>query len=217
MDVAVAGGHGQIGLRLLRLLAQNGHRARGLIRNQDQATALRSAGAEPALVDLEEAPAGDVGIAIKGADAVVFAAGAGPGSGEARKQTMDLGGAVKLIEACQAEGIKRYVMVSSMGAKDPAATGSEGVFRIYLDAKHDADEALAASGLDFTIVRPGMLTNDAGTGLVTVGPTVERGEVSRDDVASVLFAVLQDDELIGSTFELVGGDTPIDQALATVR
>ena len=216
MDVAVAGGHGQIGLQLLRLLAHNGHRARGLIRNAEQAGALRSAGAEPALVDLEQAPAGDVAVAIKGCDAVVFAAGAGPGSGEERKRTMDLGGAVKLIDACKMEGVKRYVMVSAMGARDPAATGSDGVFRVYLDAKHDADVALADSGLDFTIVRPGLLTDDEPTGRVTIGPTVERGEIPRADVAAVLMAVLGDDSLIGATFELVGGDTPIEDALAAL-
>jgi uncharacterized protein YbjT (DUF2867 family) len=216
MDVAVAGGHGQIGLQLLRLLAHNGHRARGLIRNGGQAGALRSAGAEPALVDLEQAPAGDVAVAIKGCDAVVFAAGAGPGSGEERKRTMDLGGAVKLIDACKMEGVSRYVMVSAMGARDPESSGADGVFRVYLDAKHDADVALADSGLDFTIVRPGLLTNDEPTGLVTIGPTVERGEIPRDDVAAVLLAVLLDDSVIGSTFELVGGDTPIEDALAAL-
>jgi uncharacterized protein YbjT (DUF2867 family) len=216
MDVAVAGGHGQIGLQLLRLLAQNGHRARGLIRNEEQAGALRSAGAEPALVDLEQAPAGDVAVAVKGVDAVVFAAGAGAGSGEERKRTMDLGGAVKLIEAAQTEGIKRYVMVSAMGARDPSASGADGVFRVYLDAKHDADVALSESGLDFTIVRPGLLTNDDPTGRVTVGPTVARGEIPRADVAAVLYAALGDDSLIGATFELVGGDTPIEEALAAL-
>jgi len=216
MDVAVAGGHGRIGLQLLRLLAQDGHRARGLIRNEGQAGALRSAGAEPVLADLEQAPAGDVAVAIKGCDAVVFAAGAGPGSGEDRKRTMDLGGAVKLIDACQMEGIRRYVMVSAMGARDPEATGSDGVFRVYLDAKHDADVALTGSGLDYTIVRPGMLTDDEPTGLVTIGPTVERGEVPRADVAAVLLAVLTSDSTVGSTFELVGGDTPIEDALAAL-
>jgi uncharacterized protein YbjT (DUF2867 family) len=216
MDVAVAGGHGQIGLQVLRLLAHNGHRARGLIRNQNQAGALRSAGAEPALVDLEQAPAGDIAVAIKGTEAVVFAAGAGPGSGAERKQSMDLGGAVKLIEACQLEGIKRYVMISAMGARDPEASGADGVFRAYLDAKHDADVALAESGLDYTIVRPGLLTDDEPTGRVTIGPTVERGAIPRADVAAVLMAVLQDDSLIGSTFELVGGETPIEEALAAL-
>src|SRR3712207_9349356 len=98
---------------------------------------------------------------------------------------MDYGGAVKLIEAAQHEGIKRYVIVSSMGAAEPAAAGASGTFAVYLQAKHDADEALRASGLDYTIVRPGMLSDDAGTGRVNVGERLERGAVPRDDVASV--------------------------------
>src|SRR5918997_1793275 len=184
VDVVVAGGHGKIGLRLLRLLNQNGHRGRGLIRNADQSPALRSAGGEPAVVDLERVSVPDLAIAIRGADSIVFAAGAGPGSGEERKRTMDYGGAVKLMEAAQHEGIKRYVIVSSMGAADPAATGASGTFAVYLQAKHDADEALRGSGLDFTIVRPGMLTDRAETGQVAIGERLERGEVPRDDVAT---------------------------------
>src|SRR5919201_5598267 len=151
MDVVVAGGHGQVALRLLRLLAERGDRGRGLIRNPDQAADLERVGAEAVVCDLEQE--GDVSPYVRGSDAIVFAAGAGPGSGAARKQTMDLGGALKLIEAAKSEGVRRYVIVSSMGAADPAG-GSEQM-RPYLEAKHDADEALAASGLDFTIVRPG--------------------------------------------------------------
>jgi len=212
----VAGGHGKIGLRLLRLLNQDGHRGRGLIRNEDQAAALRSAGAEPAVVDLEHVPMPDLAIAIQGADAVVFAAGAGPGSGEERKWTMDYGGAVKLIEAAQHEGIRRYVIVSAMGAADPAAIGASGTFGVYLQAKHDADEKLRASGLDYTIVRPGGLTDDNGTGLVSVGERLERGQIPRDDVASVLWAVLRTDSAIGRDFDLVSGDTPVDEAVAAL-
>ncbi|HEX3243714.1 MAG TPA: NAD(P)H-binding protein, partial [Solirubrobacterales bacterium] len=144
MDVAIAGGHGKIGLLLGAMLAERGDRVRGLIRNPDQAGDLQDAGIEAVVCDLEGD--GDVAAAIDGADAVVFAAGAGPGSGEERKRTMDLGGAVKLIDACQMEGIKRYVMVSAMGARDPAASGSDGVFRVYLEAKHDADVALVVIG-----------------------------------------------------------------------
>ena len=216
MDVVVAGGHGKIGLRLLRLLHQNGHRGRGLIRSQDQIPALRSAGAEPAIVDLENVPVPDLAIAIQGADAVVFAAGAGPGSGEERKRTMDYGGAVKLIEAAERERIRRYVIVSSMGAADPAAAGASGTFAVYLEAKHDADEALRASGLDFTIVRPGRLTDDGGTGTVSAGERLERGEVPRDDVASVLFEVLQADNTIGRDFDLVSGQVPVAEAIAAL-
>jgi uncharacterized protein YbjT (DUF2867 family) len=216
MDVVVAGGAGKIGLRLLRLLHQNGHRARGLIRKEEQGAALRSAGAEPALVDLETVSVPDLAIAIKGADSIVFAAGAGPGSGEERKRTVDYGGAVKLIEAAQHEGIRRYVIVSSVGADDPEATGASGTFAVYLQAKHDADEKLRESGLDYTIVRPGPLTDDGATGKVTIGKHLDRSEIPRDDVAAVLFAALGADNTIGKDFDLMGGDTPIDEAVAAV-
>ena len=215
MDVVVAGGAGKIGLRLLRLLNQNGHRARGLIRKEEQAAALRSAGAEPALVDLESVSVPDLAIAIQGADSVVFAAGAGPGSGEERKWTVDYGGAVKLVEAAQHEGIRRYVIVSSMGAADPGAAGATGTFAVYLQAKHDADEKVRGSGLDYTIVRPGRLTDDAATGEVSIGQRLDRGEIPRDDVAAVLLAVLGADSTIGKDFDLIGGDTPIDEAVAS--
>jgi uncharacterized protein YbjT (DUF2867 family) len=212
----VAGGAGKIGLRLLRVLNQNGHRGRGLIRNEEQTAALRSAGAEPALVDLESVSVPDLAIAIQGADSVVFAAGAGPGSGEERKWTVDYGAAVKLIEAAQHEGIRRYVIVSSMGAADPEAAGASGTFAVYLQAKHDADEKLRASGLDYTIVRPGMLTDDAGTGKVSIGERLDRGEIPRDDVAAVLFATLDAENATGKDFDLIGGDTPVDQAVASL-
>jgi uncharacterized protein YbjT (DUF2867 family) len=212
----VAGGHGKIGLRLLRLLNQNGHRGRGLIRNEDQVAALRSAGAEPALADLENVQVPDLAIAIQGADAVVFAAGAGPGSGEERKWTMDYGGAVKLIEAAQHESIRRYVIVSAMGAADPQGPGGSGTFGVYLQAKHDADEKLRASGLDYTIVRPGGLTDDSGTGRVSIGERLDRGQIPRDDVAAVLFAVLGSDNTIGKDFDLVSGDAPVDEAVASL-
>ncbi|HET9185896.1 MAG TPA: SDR family oxidoreductase, partial [Solirubrobacterales bacterium] len=149
--------------------------------------------------------------AVRGADAVVFAAGAGPGSGEARKSTMDLGGAVKLIEAAKAEGISRYLMVSSMGAEDPPVGGD--VFGAYLRAKALADDALRASGLDYTIVRPGRLTDDAGTGLVRIAEDTGRGEVPRADVAAVLLTCLDTPATIGQTFDLISGDTPIPAAL----
>ena len=201
---------------LLRLLAQEGHRARGLIRKQGQAAALQSAGAEPLVVDLENDPASDVATAIQGAGAVVFAAGAGPGSGEKRKRTMDFGGAVKLIDAAKEVGVARYVMVSSLGAANPEASGADGVFRVYLAAKHDADHELVASGLDYTIVRPGMLTDDPGTGRVLIADKVDHDEIPRDDVAAVLLAVLGAGNTVGKTFELVRGETPVDDAVAAV-
>ena len=216
MDVAVAGGHGQIGLRLLRLLRDDGHRGRGLIRSGEQSDDLRSAGADPVVIDLESASAAEVEAAIEGADAVVFAAGAGPGSGDERKRTLDYGGAVKLIEAAQARGVRRYVIVSSMGAADPEAAGASGTFGVYLQAKHDADEALRASGLDFTIVRPGKLTDDPGTGRVRAGTKLDQGEVPRDDVAAVLLEVLGTESTVGRDFDLVAGDTPVGEAVASL-
>jgi uncharacterized protein YbjT (DUF2867 family) len=211
MDVAVAGGHGKVGLGLLRLLAARGDRARGLIRNPDHAADLEAAGAEPVLCDLEAEDA-DVAGAIAGAEAVVFAAGAGPGSGPERKQTVDLGGAVKLIEAARANKIKRYVMVSSMGADNPPP-GDE-VFAVYLRAKAAADEALVASGLEYTIVRPGSLTDDPGTGLIAAAPKLgRRGEIPRQDVAATLLGVLDEPNTIGETFELLSGEFEISEAL----
>src|SRR6478735_3196844 len=168
MDVAVAGGHGKIGLRLLRLLAERGDRARGLIRNADQAPDLEAVGAMPVGADLENLDADAIARSIAGVDAVVFSAGAGPGSGLARKRTVDYGAAVKLIAACQMNGIERYLIVSAMGVHDPAARGPE--MAPYYEAKLDADTELAASGLDYTIVRPGRLTDDPGTGLVEAAP-----------------------------------------------
>src|SRR5919106_1775715 len=211
MDVVVAGGHGKVGLRLLRLLAARGDRARGLIRNPDHSGDLEEVGAEPVLCDLEADDA-DVAGAISGADAVVFAAGAGPGSGPERKKTMDLGGALKLIDAVKANDIGRYVIVSSMGAGDPPP-GDE-TFAVYLRAKHDADEALAESGLDYTIVRPGGLTDDPGTGRIEAAEHLgRRGQIPRDDVAATLLATLDEPGTIRKMIEVLSGDTEIAEAL----
>jgi cytosine deaminase len=214
MRVAIAGGHGQIALRLARVLSRRGDEAVGLIRNPDHADDVRDAGAEPAVVDLEQASDDEVARAIQGADAVVFAAGAGPGSGPARKETMDYGGAVKLIEAAKQAGIRRYVIVSSMGA-DANANGDD-TFAVYLRAKGRADDAVRASGLDWTVVRPGGLTNDAGTGRVNLGTGVPRGQVPRDDVAEVLAAVLSEPGTAGKTADLVSGDVPVAEAVGAL-
>jgi uncharacterized protein YbjT (DUF2867 family) len=210
MNVFVAGGHGKIGLRLLRLVAQRGDQARGLIRDPAQSADLEAVGAEPVVADWEAGD--DITPLVAGADVVVFAAGAGPGSGPERKRTVDYGGAVKLIEAAKANGVSRYLIVSSMGADDPA--GGPESMRPYLEAKAQADEALRESGLDFTIVRPGMLTDDPGTGLVDAAPSLgRRGSIPRDDVSAVLLAVLDAPSTISMTFELLSGDTPIDEAV----
>ena len=211
MDVVVVGGHGKIGLRVLRLLAERGDRARGLIRNPDHAADLEAAGAEPVLCDLEAEDA-DVAGAVASADAIVFSAGAGPGSGAERKRTVDLGGAVRSIEAAKASGVGRFVIVSSMGADSPPP-GDE-VFAVYLRAKAEADRAVADSGLDYTIVRPGRLTDEAGTGRIEAAEHLgRRGEIPRDDVAATLVATLDEPATVGKTFELLSGDEEIAAAL----
>ncbi len=210
MDVVIAGGHGQVALRLERLLSARGDRVRGLVRDPAHAPDLRAAGAEPVLADLEAED--DLTPHLEGADAVVFAAGAGPGSGPARKRTVDLGAAVKLVEAARRAGGLRYVMVSSIGAHDPGGAGD--AMRPYLEAKAEADAALAASDLPFTIVRPESLTDEPGTGRValTTRPG-HRGPIPRDDVASVLLTVLDDPETIGLTFEAFAGEQPVEAAV----
>ena len=211
MEVAIAGGHGRVALLLGAILVERGNAVWGLIRDPAQEDDLHAVGVEPVVCDLEHEH--DVHAAVRGADAVVFAAGAGPGSGAERKRTMDLGGALKLIDAAKAEGVGRYVMVSAMGAADPPAEGGDA-FGEYLRAKAEADRALEASGLEFTIVRPGGLTDDPGTGLVRVGTGLDRGQIPRADVAAVLAAVLATASTAGKTFELVSGDVPVEQAVA---
>ena len=213
MDVLVAGGHGKVALRLLGLLAAKGHRARGLIRNPGQAADLEALGAVAVLGDLEADA--DLAGYVQGADVVVFAAGAGPGSGPERKRTVDLGGAVKLADAARAVGVPRYVMVSSIGADRPQA--ASGGMRPYLEAKAEADQYLMASGLDYTIVRPGSLTDDPGTGRVRVSRELGgRGEVPRDDVAAVIAQVLDAPNTIGVTFEVFSGDVSLAEAVRSL-
>lgn len=214
MDVVIAGGHGQIALRLERLLSAAGHRARAIIRNPEHAGDVEEAGGEPIVLDLEAlAGLSELTEAVQGADAVVFAAGAGPGSGPARKRTVDYGAAVKLIAASQAAGVDRYVMVSTLGVDRPSSRGD--AMRAYFEAKAEAEEALRASGLDFAILRPGSLTNDPGTGRVTAAEHLDTwGSIPRDDVAAVLMAILVEARAACQTIELISGDTPIAEALA---
>jgi uncharacterized protein YbjT (DUF2867 family) len=212
MDVVVAGGHGQIALRLLRLLADRGDRARGLIRDPDHAADLEAAGAEAVLCDMEAED--DLAPFVEGADALVFAAGAGPGSGPERKRTVDLGAAVKLIEAAGTAGIRRYVMLSAIGSGRPERWSEQ--MRPYYEAKTEADERVAGAGLDHTIVRPGGLTDDPGSGRVSVGEDLGSGRVPRDDVAATLAAVLATDSTIGLAFDLLEGETPVQEAVRSL-
>jgi cytosine deaminase len=215
MRIVIAGGHGQIALRLERLLAARGDEAVGIIRNAEQGEDLRSAGAEPVVLDLESASVEDVAEVLRGADATVFAAGAGPNSGTARKDTVDRGAAVLFADAAERAGVRRCIVVSSMGA-DPAHPGDE-VFDVYLRAKGAADAYVRSrTALDWTILRPGMLTNDAGNGQVLLAVSTGRGTVPRDDVAATLLELLDTPATAGLTLELISGNVPLTVAIKDV-
>jgi uncharacterized protein YbjT (DUF2867 family) len=214
MDVVIAGGHGKVAQHLGRLLAAQGNSVRGLIRNPEHARDLEAIGVVAVVCDLERDER-ELPEAIAGADAAVFAAGAGPGSGPQRKRTMDRDGAIRLIEACRNAGVRRYVMVSAMGARTGGA-GDGGDFGAYLEAKAQADQAVAASGLAYTIVRPGRLTDDPALERVAAAPSLPRGSIPREDVALTLLAVLESPNTVGKDFDLVTGPMPIRPAVAAL-
>ncbi|MFG3346915.1 NAD(P)H-binding protein [Streptomyces sp. NPDC048018] len=215
MRVVIAGGHGKIALRLERLLAAGGHEPVGVIRRPEQEADLREAGARAVVLDLESASVGEVAAALEGADAAVFAAGAGPGSGADRKDTVDRAAAVLFADAAEAAGVRRFLLVSSMGA-DAEHRGDE-IFDAYLRAKGAADDSVRARpGLDWTILRPGMLTDDAGKGLVRLEASTGRGPIPRDDVAAVLAELLETPATAGLTLELISGSTPVTVAVRDV-
>lgn len=220
MRVVIAGGHGKIARFLERLLSQRGDSVAGFVRNPAHTADLEEAGAEAIVVDLEEASADEVAAHLRGADAVVFAAGAGPGSGAARKETVDRDAAILLADAAETAGVRRYVMISAMGA-DAEAPDDVGdpVFVTYLRAKGAADDDIRRRrSLDATIVRPGLLTDDPGTGRVRIAPTTGRDSIPREDVAAVLLEVLDTPDTAGRTFEVISGDTPIaDAVIASTR
>lgn len=211
MVVAVAGAHGKIALRLTQLLVDEGHSVLGLIRNPEHANDVSQAGALPVVCDLESATVEEIAGHIQGADAAVFAAGAGPGSGAARKLTMDRDGAIKLLQAATADGIRRYVIISAVGAQNPPE--GDDVFSVYLRAKAEADEAVRASDSEWTILRPGGLTDDAGTGLVRIASEPFNGRIPREDVAAVLVRLLDDPRAGGRILYVNGGSDPVEAAL----
>lgn len=213
--VVFAGGHGQIALLAQRRLAAEGHRPVGLVRTPDQADDLRAVGAEPVVFDLEHQTAAELAAVVAGADALVFAAGAGPNSGAARKMTVDRDGAILLADAAGLAGIRRYVVISAMAADD-YVVGSEEVFQVYLRAKAEADEIVRARDLDWTIVRPGGLTDDPATGSIRVAERTGRGQIPRDDVAAIVVRLVVDGTGVRSQFEVITGDTPVADALAAL-
>lgn len=212
--IAIVGGHGQIARLLHPLLIDAGHTPLALVRDERRADALAEDGVTSRLLDLESSGVDDYAEALRGADAVVFAAGGGPDGNAERKRTVDLGASLASQEAAHRTGIERFIQVSAIGVDDPArADQRDAVWRAYVEAKRDADAALRDSGLAWTIIRPGRLTDDPATGLVALGEDVGHGEVARGDVAGVLAAVLDDDRSVRHQWDLLSGVTPIVEAV----
>jgi uncharacterized protein YbjT (DUF2867 family) len=213
MRVVIAGGHGKIALLLERMLTERRDQAVGLIRNPDQVAEVESTGAEAVVLDLEASSVAQVAAALDGADAVVFAAGAGPGSGAARKDTVDRAASVLLAEAAGQAGVRRFVQVSGMGVDQLPAPGTDEVWAAYLAAKGAAEKDLRGRDLEWTILRPGGLTDDPPTGKVKLAaPPLPRGQVSRADVAAVILTLLDEPKTSGMTLDLVAGSTPVGGA-----
>jgi uncharacterized protein YbjT (DUF2867 family) len=211
--IAVVGGHGQVARHLLIELRRTEHTPVALVRNEAYREELESRGAEVRLLDIEREDADAFAAAFAGCDAIVFAAGGGPDGNKERKRTVDLEGTLKSIEGARKAGVERFVQVSAIGVDDPLPPDTAEVWRAYVEAKRDADAALRASGLAWTILRPGRLTDDPATGLVALGSDVGRGDIPRADVAAVLAAVVDQEGTIGKQWNLVSGDTPVAEAV----
>lgn len=211
--VVIVGSHGKVAQQLMRVLYDNGDDFVGIVRGEEHADDVYRLGGEGVLLDIEKASPEQLATAFAGSEAVVFTAGAGAGSGIERKRTVDYEGSVKSMQAAVLAGIRRFVQVSAWGADAPLPEDAEPVWRAYIEAKRDADAVLRESGLDWTILRPGGLTSEEGTGLVTLGDSVERGSIPREDVARLISACIDAPATIGHVWEAVSGTTPIDDAV----
>ncbi|SFB29201.1 NAD(P)H-binding [Lentibacillus halodurans] len=213
MRILVVGANGQIGKHLVSFIEDSDSlEAKAMIRNAEQASFFEDLGAETAVVDLEQ-DIETIAAAADGIDAIVFTAGSGPNTGKDKTIMVDLDGAVKTIEAAKAAGVKRFIMVSSFDTRRKAIQEAPSSFAPYVAAKHYADEWLRGTDLDYTIIHPGLLTNDEGTGLIEAGSEVEMGEIPREDVANVIVASLENDTTIGKEFQVVGGTKRIKEAI----
>ncbi|MCW2800297.1 MAG: NAD-dependent dehydratase [Aeromicrobium sp.] len=213
--IAIVGGHGKIARLLIPLLAAGGHQPVALVRNADYRSELEGLGAAVGILNIEQDDADAFATAFTGSDVVVFAAGGGPDGNIERKRTVDLGGSLKSIEGARTAGIQRFVQISAINVDEPVAADAGDVWNAYVEAKRDADIALRASTLDWTIIRPGALTDDAPTGKIELADKVDRGPIPRADVAALIAAALDSHETIGHQWEVVGGDDPIADAISS--
>ena len=215
LRVAIVGGSGKVARHIISLLHARGDEAVAIFRNPDRYDDLADLGAIPVVIDIESASTSELASAFAGVDAVVFSAGAGGGDPE-RTRSVDFDGAVKTIEAAQLANVSRFVMVSAIGVGGPLPAEPGDDMYPYYQAKRDADLAVEGSDLDYTIVRPGGLTDDEPTGQVVLGDTVGRSTVPRADVAAVVVAAIDDPRTIGHAWELVSGPSSIAEAIAAL-
>lgn len=211
--VAIIGAHGKVAQQLMRVLYDTGDEFVGIVRSEEHADDVYRLGGEGVVLDIESADVDALAEAFAGCDAIVFSAGAGPGSGVARKRTVDYAGSVKSAEAAAKAGVRRFVQVSAWGVDAPVEADADPQWRAYVEAKRDADAELRVSGLDWTILRPGRLTSEEGTGSIILGDSVPRGEIPREDVARLIAVCLGDPATIGHTWEVISGDQPIEEAV----
>ncbi len=211
-NIVIVGGHGKIALRLARLLTGSGHQVTSLIRNPDHAADVTLEGATPKVADVEKLSTEELAEILRGHDAVVWSAGAGGGN-PTRTYAVDQDAAIRSMDAAASAGVTRYLMVSYLGSRADHGVDPANPFYAYAEAKSAADAYLRGTPLDWTVLGPGGLTLDAGTGHIAVGEELQGGKVSRDDVAAVAAAALADDSTVHKTIPFVAGSTPIDEAL----
>lgn len=219
MRIVIAGGHGKIAMLLQERLVARGDSCLGLVRAPEHVEELRALGSDGHVLDLESATLSEVSAIIDGADALVFAAGAGPGSGAARKDTVDRAAAVLFAKAAEQTGVRRFIQLSAMGLDRAYQPGVDDVFSAYLRAKEAAERDLRGrDGLEWTILRPGRLSDDPGTGKVRIAEpgVLGSGTVPRADVAEVIAQLLAAPRTANTTLELLGGEVPVADALSNL-
>ncbi len=210
MKVLVVGANGKIGKKLVDLLQnENKHAVRAMVRSEEQSEAYANKGIETVLANLEGS-VDELAEAMKGCDAIVFTAGSGGSTGADKTLLIDLDGAVKTVEAAEKVGIDRFIMVSALQAHK-RENWNEHILPYYV-AKHYADRMLLASNLNYTIIRPGGLTDETATGRIQLGENLTRGFIPRGDVAKVIAASLDDSRTYKRSFDLVSGEEQLPEA-----
>jgi uncharacterized protein YbjT (DUF2867 family) len=212
MNVLVVGATGKTGKLVVELLLEEDHYVAAMVRDKGKLTEMEKMGAKPVLTDLEF----DVGFAVEGMDAVIFAAGSGPGTSPDKTKAVDQEGAIKLIEACEKNAVERFIMLSAKGVDKPEEGPDK--LKTYLHAKKNADDRLIKSNINYTIIRASLLNDQEEKGTVTAGKNLGNslGEISRIDIARIIVNALENPNTYRKVIEVTGGLQPIDEALKAI-